>query len=545
MDRQYVEADVLCIGGGPAGLMAAIHASELGAKVVLAEKGNTLRSGAAATGNDHLACYIPEVHGDLDRIVRAEVNRSIGWHAAYVRALYEKSFEVAKLWEEWGIPIKYKGQYEFCGHAYPGSSVPPVSMKIHGENVKKVLTNKAQKNGVKIINRVMVADLVRDDGIVGAVGVDTREKKLVLFKAKSAVLGTGMLTRMYPGPTPGWMFNIGRSPATTGDGRAMAYRAGAELVNLEIPLRWAGPKYLIKHGKATWVGVLRDPQGKPVGPFVTRPDKRYGDATSDIYSTLFEDYMKSGKGPVYMDCGGISDEDWAYMLHWFRHEGITCYLDYFEKEKIDPRKNPVEFTTYEILPAGGVYFSERGETSLKGLYGGGDEIQGFSLAGAAFHGWIAGGSAAEYAKGAPHRNPDLIKAKAGEWERLAEGILQRESGAGWKEVNLGLQQIMNDYAGTVRSETLLSAGLLGLRRLKAKAFETMMAVNQHELTRCFEVLNLLDLGELIFIMALERKETRGRHIRVDYSYTNPLMEKMLVVKKVDGQPFLEWRTIKR
>ena len=60
-----------------------------------------------------------------------------------------------------------------------------------------------------------------------------------------------------------------------------------------------------------------------------------------------------------------------------------------------------------------------------------------------------------------------------------------------------------------------------------------------------EVLNLLDLGELIFIMALERKETRGRHIRTDYPYTNPVMEKMLVIKMVNGHTVTEWRAIKR
>ena len=63
MNREVVETDVLCVGGGIAGLMAAIRASDLGAKVIVAEKGNTLRSGAAGCGNDHFWCYIPEVHG--------------------------------------------------------------------------------------------------------------------------------------------------------------------------------------------------------------------------------------------------------------------------------------------------------------------------------------------------------------------------------------------------------------------------------------------------------------------------------------------------
>ena len=544
MEREVVEADVLCAGGGPAGLMAAIRASELGAKVVVAEKGNTLRSGAAATGVDHFNCYIPEIHGDLDAIVRDRVRHEVTRSADHIRTHFEKSFEIVKLWDSWGIPMKYKGRWEFAGHAYPGASAPATSLKIHGENVKPILTREALKRGVRIINRVQVSDLVRDESIIGAVGVHTRQEKLFEFRAKSVFLGTGVLTRLFPSPTPGWMFNIGRSPATTGDGRAMAYKIGAELVSLELPSRWAGPKYFIRHGKATWVGVLRNPRGEPIGPFVTKPDRRYGDATSDIYPTVFEDFQKSGRGPVYMDCGGISEEDFDYMLYWFRQEGLTSVLNYLKEKRIDLRDHPVEFTTYEILPKGGVYYNEKGETSVKGLYAAGDEMQGASISGSAVLGWIAAENAARYAKEAGIPDKHKIKAKADERESSIEGILGREAGAGWKEVNIALQQIMQDYAGAIRSETLLEAGLDALRRLKESASGEMMAKNQHELARCLEVLNLLDLGELVFMMGLTRKETRDGHIRTDYPFANPLMDRMLFVRKRDDGLFTEWRKIK-
>jgi succinate dehydrogenase/fumarate reductase flavoprotein subunit len=525
--------------------MAAIHARDLGANVVVAEKGNTLRSGAAATGNDHISCYIPEIHGDLEPILRARLGQGLGRHADQLRTLFEQSHDIVKLWESWGIVMKYNGKYEFAGHAYPGSSSPAISLKIHGESLKPTLTGEAEKRGVKIINRVMISDLVKEDDVVGAIGVHTRERKLIGFKVKSVVLGTGILTRLYPSPTPGWMFNIGRSPATTGDGRAMAYRVGAELINLELPLRWAGPKYFIRHGKATWVGVLKDPQGRPVGPFVTKPDRRYGDATSDIYSTLFEDYEKSGKGPVYMDCTGISDEDYEYMTHWFRQEGLTSVTNYLEDEHIDLRKNPVVFTTYEIMPSGGLYYNEKAETSVKGLYAAGDELQGASLTGAAGFGWIAGENAAKYVEKAEIGGMDKVKEQLDGKEKLLGEILNREVGAKWKEFNIALQQIMNDYAGITRSETLLETGLKAIGRLKKKAYSESIAENQHELTRLIEVLNLMDMGELLFLMAMERKETRGRHVRPDFPYSNPKMNKMLVVKKVDDKPVFEWRDVRR
>jgi flavin-dependent dehydrogenase len=80
MREEIVRADVLCVGGGIAGLMAAIRAAETGAKVILAEKGNTLRSGSGATGNDHFRAYIPDFHGpDMEAVVEEVFHSQAGW----------------------------------------------------------------------------------------------------------------------------------------------------------------------------------------------------------------------------------------------------------------------------------------------------------------------------------------------------------------------------------------------------------------------------------------------------------------------------------
>ncbi len=375
MKEETVQSDVLCVGGGIAGLMAAIRAAELGVKVIVAEKANTLHSGAGATGNDHFTSYIPEFHGpDIRPVVEEIMQSQVGGsrNVDVVRTWMAKSFDIVKLWDSWGIPMKYKGKWEFSGHAFPGR--PFRSLKYAGQQQKPILTREALKRGVSIVNRVMVFDLLYDDsGIVGAIGVDTREDRVIIFRAKCIVLGTGGCVRLYPSPTPGWMFNRCNSPATTGDGRAMAYRAGAELVNMELPQRWAGPKYFARCGKGTWVGVVRDPQDKPVGPFVTKPDKRYGDVISDAYHSLFEDYEKSGRGPVYMDCRGISDEDYDYMMWGLTNEGNVATLNHFKEEGIDLRKNAVEFMTYEFTTWGAIKYNEKAETSVKGLYAAGDE----------------------------------------------------------------------------------------------------------------------------------------------------------------------------
>lgn len=548
MKHEVIEADVLCVGGGIAGLMAAIRASELGASVVVADKGNTLRSGAGASGNDHIFTYIPAIHGqDIKAAIQAWRQWSVGGKVAarrgtaWMQTWFERSYEVVNLWESWGIPMKYRGEYEFAGHAFPDHLV--MSLKYEGQDQKRILTREARKRGAKIMNRVNVFDLLGDSTLTGAVGVHTQEDKIVEFRAKTVILGTGGCIRLYPGPTPGWMANTEWTFGITGAGRAMAYRFGAELVDMEMSYRHAGPKYLARIGKATWVGVLRDPQGKPAGPFLSEPSRKYGDVAGDVYQTLFEDYAKSGRGPVYMDCTGISDDDYEYMVHWLKNEGNTALLSHLAEEGIDPRKHPVEFQTFGWTHTGGVYFDEKSETSVKGLYAAGDEF-GSGISGAAVFGRIAGENAAGYAKGVelPPRNPDEIEDR----KKLLEDIRGREVGPGWKEANIALQQVMQDHAGSVRSESMLRSGLNYVRRLKEKARTTMVARNQHELMRCVEVLDLLDLGELVFVAANDRKETRGTHVRADFPFTNPLLgEGLHVIKKAGGTAVTDWKEIRR
>jgi succinate dehydrogenase/fumarate reductase flavoprotein subunit len=547
MKEEMIKTDVLCIGGGIAGLMAAIRASELGANVVVAEKGNARYSGRGRAGNDHFWCYIPEVHGpDMGSFMKECLKgpklriMQAGTSMKVMRTFMERSFEIVKLWDSWGIPMKHDGRWEFAGHSFPGDVL--THLKYQGRDQKRVLTEKALEKGVKIINRVMVSDLLRDgDRIIGAVGVHAREDKVVVFQAGSTIVATGIADRLYPSPVPGWMASTPNCLTLTGDGRTMAYRAGGMIVGPESPKRHMGPRYFGRFGQATWIGVLRDPHDKPVGPYVTKPNRTYGDMTMEVKSGILEDYLKSGRGPVYMDCRGITPEDYDYMMSAFVDEGLSSLIDYMKEEGIDLRKNPVEFGTYHINPEGKVWINEKAETSLKGLYAAGDESI-VSIGPAATYGWIAGENAAAAAKNGPAVDVEKARAEIEEKKHVVREIASRKEGADWREANVALQQIMQDYAGLVRSETLLTAGLDYVRRLRDKARRSLKAGNRWELTRCLETLNLLDLGELVFMAANERKETRALHNRSDYPLTDPMLDgKALYVWKENGVPTFEWR----
>lgn len=544
MDEEIVECDVLCAGGGIAGLMAAIRARELGAEVIVAEKGNVKYSGCGRAGNDHFETYIPEIHGpDRDAFIEELLQTAKGeilLSKNIFRAQFAKAYEIVQLWDSWGIPMKYKGKWEFAGHAFPGRTMTHI--KYEGRLQKRVLIKEALDRGAQIINRVMVFELLRNRrGIIGAIGAHTREDKVMVFRAKAVILGTGKCSRLYPSLTPGWMFNDPHGGVQTGDGRAMAYRAGAELQNVEMPQRHIGPKYFAKFGQATWIGVLKDSNGNPVGTFVSKPDRKYGDMIMEVNKLVAEQYTQSGKGPVYMDCTDISDEDYKYMMHWMEHEGNISLLDHMKDEGIDIRKHPIEFATYPLRCGGLVVANEKAETSLKGLYAAGDEAFG-DISAAATFGWISGESAAKCAEAAEARDIEEDRVNIEKKKRLIDEVRGREQGPDWEETNIALQQVMNDYAGSVRNGALLRQGLSHLRRLKEKADTTMIARNPHELMRCLEVLNMLDIGELVFLMALDRKETRGLHVRPDYPFTNPMLDQAHIIRMTDGKTLIQWRS---
>lgn len=544
-----IETDVLVVGGGIGGLMAAINAADQGAKVIIAEKANTRRSGSGATGNDHFLCYIPEVHGDIGPIVKEAFDGLSGrsQDKPLVVRHFEESFSRVKDWDSWGIPMKVGGKWEFTGHAYPDR--PRIWLKYEGAEQKIILTREAQKRGVIIMNKLPITDIITRDGeVIGALGIsiEKKEPKIKVFRAKSVILLTGHANRLYPAITPGWLFNTARCPASTGAGRAAAYRAGAKLVNMELPYTHSGPKYFARAGKATWIGVLKDSHGKPVGPFLDKPSRELGDITADVWPSVFTEMNKSGRGPVFMDCSQTSAGDLEYMLWGLKNEGNTAMLEYMSKEGIDLKKHMIEFTQYEInlRGRGGVEIDEGAETNIKGLFAAGDEVGNFNgaIGGATTFGWMAGKNAAERAAKTNSFEKAEESSIVSDRRRLYSEIMIRETGPGWKEANFAVQQIMNDYAGTeVRSATLLNAGLKYLRDVKKKVYATIKAEDSHSLMRCIETQELIDIGEVIFLTALERKETRGMHKRSDYTFTNPLTDKFITIRQVDGKPVIEWR----
>lgn len=549
--------DVLVVGGGIGGLMAAITAAGAGQNVIVAEKCNTRRSGAGCTGNDHFLCYIPSVHGDLERYIKEAMMTQVGFSTEekLLRVFALKSEEIVETWHSWGINMRTgaDGTYRFEGHAFPGRM--RTHLKYDGQNQKAILHAKAVECGVRIENKTAVHEyLLDDDGrICGAIAIDASKEAPVvkLYRARAIISATGAGNRLYSATTPNYMFNIAGDPVNVGSGMVACYHCGAVLDSMDTPRLTAGPRYLERAGKATWIGVLRDYYGKTLGPFVDKPSREYSDITAEVWPGVFRDKQAEGTGPVYMDCSELSAEDQEYLRYAFACEGDTSLIESLDTQGVDLSRHMVEFGSYEnTLLGNGIEIDEWGRTCVPGLYAAGDCLGNFTgtIGGAAVFGTLAGEDAARYTKEADTAVDVASHPVATACIDFYNMLLDRTSGASWKELNIAVNQIMDDYCSAYgkRSDSLLSAGLNNLEIIRRRAMEHLCCQNSHELVRALEAFDIMEIARIVLLSARERKETRGLHKRADFTFTNPLLNQTFVtIQKQNGEDVVSIRPINR
>lgn len=528
---EIVKTDYLIIGGGVAGLQSAITAAAKGVDVLIAEKADTRRSGSGCGGNDHFMCYIPECHGDNLERVLSEIGEGMEggpWQdPAMLRKMMLRTQSIVERWESYGINMKPTGEYHFEGHTMPNRQC--YHLKYDGHNQKMCLTREAKKNGAKIMNKLFINDiLINDEGrAVGAIGfiLADDEPEVVVIQAKAVLVATAQAMRMYPNVNPAYIFNTHSCPAAAG-GAAIAYRAGAALVNIDVPYRHAGVKGFARSGKATWFGVISDINGDSISPFTTKPDRKRGDALMDINPGVFTARLESATGPTYMNCTGYTEEDHVYQHQQFKCEGIDSITDYLQQRDIDLHKSMIEFGTYDYsLAQRGIDIGLDASTNVNGIYAAGiccGNVRG-NITSASVWGDVAAESVADYVKTVDEydvSNHPLIQKRIDFYNQL----MNRPQGADWLEANSTLQVIMNDYVGLkLRSEDMMRAGIKYLDDLKRYAENEIGCQDAHQLMRTMELFDLIDLAKAVAITSRNRKESRGGHKRVDYNYSNPLL----------------------
>ncbi len=567
-----IETDVLVIGGGLAGCMAAIKASEYGLKVTIVEKANTVSSGCAGTGIDHVWGYIPPIHQKMgwtiddlmedhsQGIARGLINKELLYLVAnesYDRVLDLERFGINFRYEDSKIPGKFRIVHQF--HSMP------TTFNFDGRDLKLKLTREAKKRGVTIINRVMVIELISTNGQVsGALGVGTNDGKIYFFKSKAIVLSTGRVNRLSRTVTGVWGNH--RIPVNeTGDGRAMALRAGMPIINMEFyspasfsignfELNLGSPRNTVQPA-ASIVG----PRGETIVPRTYfydwgKLEKEKVDATESRRKFLetfrerpsYFQWHQQGKGPFYLDLTSGTEEEIRYIEWSIGNEGKgSLFLDYLKnQERFDFRRDKLEWLPNSREMAGtaasGLWVDNHLETEVKNLFAAGDDVGGvpwMCSPGAFTMGWRAGEMAAKESK----KQKGFIEVSGEKLEflkALCSDAITSKDGLHWREVEMAIQNIMDYYAGDVRAAPMLSRGAERLRDIKQNV--SFRAENAHELMRCLEVRSVLDNSEMILMASRERTESRKApfgFFRADFPEQDDKNWLAFLALKLEGQEF--------
>jgi len=528
------ETDVLVIGGGMAGLFAAVKAHDAGAKVMIVSKGRVGSSGQTPFAKGIFAFDPDSSKISLDEFVDTVSRSALGTNnPVYTRQMAAHSLARVNELKEWGF---------FNSPLYNKSFSAPIN-----------------ERNIPVKERIVITHLIKEKGqIAGAAGFSLDEEKILFFKAKSVILCTG---------AGGFKPNGFPICDLTHDGSVMAYNIGAKVTGKE----WNdGHSGQAKNAAACFDGWHDMFERKP------------GIVGVEVHHDLgvdqnYKAYMTGNPikmGPAGM-AGGKEAQGGPYVPDEFKRNGPP------QGGKPGggpggPKKQGGAPPGMAGTQVGGssagmsihkseglVPINEKCESNIPGLYAAGDALGsymagaiytqiGSSLAGSAVQGAIAGTAASEYCQGV--EMPAISTAKMDEVKQEILAPLKRKTGYGPAWVTQTLQGIMiPNFIIYIKKENLLKAALAYIEELRDHHMPLLRAGDLHELRLAFETRNMIISAEMKLKASLMRKESRCSHYRLDYPEmdTKNWNAWINIYKGSDGamkfekQPFGTWPTAKR
>ncbi|MCC8246680.1 fumarate reductase/succinate dehydrogenase flavoprotein subunit [Saccharothrix luteola] len=516
--RVRLECDVLVVGGGTAGSMAAITAAEHGKNVLLLEKAHVRHSGALAMGMDGVnnavipgkatpEDYVAEITKANDGIVDQRT----------VMQTATRGFAMVQRLERYGVKFEKDsyGDYHVRQVHRSGSYVLPMP---EGKDVKKVLyrvmRERRMRERIRIENRVMpVRVLVSEGRAVGAVGFNTRTGEFVTVAAGAVILATGACGRLGL-PASGYLYGTYENPTNAGDGYAMAYHAGAELSGIEC--------FQINPLIKDYNGPACAYVGNPFGAYqVNRLGERFVDCdywSGQMMAEVARE-IASPRGPVYLKVTHLPEESLSAL------EGILHTTErptrgtFHAGRGHDYRTHDIEMHISEIglcggHSASGVAVDENGATTVPGLYAAGDLacVPHNYMIGAFVFGDLAATHASEHGVPPGPLPEDQIAAA----HELVYRPLRNPDGPPQPQVEYKLRRFVNDYLAPPKTGTKLLIAQESFARM-AGEIAGMGAQTPHELMRCAEVTFIRDCAEMAAKASLMRTESRWGlyHDRLD------------------------------
>ncbi|BBY73039.1 fumarate reductase/succinate dehydrogenase flavoprotein-like FrdA [Mycobacterium paraintracellulare] len=507
-----LDCDVLVIGGGTAGTMAALSAAENGAQVLLLEKAHVRHSGALAMGMDGVNNAVIPGKAEPEDYV-AEITRAndgiVNQRTIYQTAT--RGFAMVQRLERYGVKFEKNehGEYAVRRVHRSGSYVLPMP---EGKDVKKalyrVLRQRSMREKIRIENRLMPVRVLVDGGrAVGAAALNTRSGEFVTVGAKAVILATGACGRLGL-PASGYLYGTYENPTNAGDGYSMAYHAGAELSGIEC--FQVNP--LIKDYNGPACAYVANPFG---GYQVNAHGERFVD--SDYWSGQMMAEVKSeidsARGPIYLKVTHLSDETLTALENILHTTERPTRGTFHANRGHDYRTHDIEMHISEIglcsgHSASGVWVDEQARTTVPGLYAAGDMacVPHNYMIGAFVFGDLAGTHAASTLAdvAAPQRLPqDQVR----EAHELIYRPLRHPDGPPQPQVEYKLRRFVNDYVAPPKTAAKLSLAIRTFERMSEEIAE-MGARNPHELMRAVEVSFIRDCAEMAARSSHTRTESR-------------------------------------
>ncbi|HUE82734.1 MAG TPA: FAD-dependent oxidoreductase [Pyrinomonadaceae bacterium] len=521
------EHDVLIIGAGGAGLRAAIEALGQGASVAvvcksLLGKAHTVMAEggiAAAMANVDQADDWPTHFRDTLRGGKFLNN----WRMAQLHA--QESPERVRELEQWGALFDRTDAGEILQRAFGGHTFKRLCHvgDRTGLELIRTLQDRGIHLGIDVFMECAITRLLKDgDRVVGAFGYWRENGRFVVFKAKSVVIATGGIGKAWRITSNSWEY--------TGDGMALAYDAGAELMDMEFvqfhPTGMVWPPgvqgILVTEAVRGEGGILTNKDGER---FMARYDPEKMDlSTRDVVARAIYTEVREGRGTehggAYLD---ISHKPAEYV----KRKLPSMYHQFRELADVDITTGPMEVGPTCHYMMGGIRVdAETSQTTVPGLFAvgevaaglhGANRLGGNSLSDLLVFGRRAGLSAAQQARRVGPSTIDSAEIEEAEGEILAP--FERPDGFSPYEIHQQLQETMQNYVGIFRNEEDLKKGISEIRRLKDHAAQVRV-----EGSRLFnpgwhlarDLKAMLTVSEAVALSALERKESRGAHSRIDY-----------------------------